>query len=753
MSTLRALSLPGGLKPSGFLSDLKYDLPASLVVFLVAVPLSLGIAVASGAPVAAGLTAAIVGGLVAGLLGGSALQVSGPAAGMVVLVAGLIAEFSWPVVCAITLCAGLVQVILGFSRVGKLALGISPAVVHGMLAGIGLTIVLGQIHVILGFKAHTSPIENLRTLPGDLVSDHVWETAVGLATIAVLLLWPRIPVVAKRVPSQLVAIALVTLVSVLAGLDVTRVNMPDTALAVALAPQLPDGAWAAFAIGVVSVALLASVESLLSAVAVDKMHDRPRANLNRELVGQGAANMASGALGGLPVTGVIVRSSTNVHAGAHTRAAAVLHGVWVLLFVALLGGLIEMIPLAALAGLLCHVGVKLMDVGHIRTAARHGDLPVYVVTLGGVLLTDLMIGVLLGIGVALLLTVRRMMWSAVHAEQDGDVWRVKIEGALSFLSTPRLASVLGKIPAGQTVRMEFIVDYLDHTAYEYIANWQGGYERGGGTVVVEEIGHPWLKTSHEGQPTVHRKNAHGAAPRFLAPWSDWQAPEHAQSGPGANPSLLRGIEQYQRHVAPLVQQTMSGLATGQSPRTLLITCGDSRIVPNLITTSGPGDLFTIRNIGNLVPSADTHTPRAGDTSVGAAIEYAVKVLEVEDIVVCGHSGCGAMGALVNGTPEGAEHLTSWLSHGVPSVQRMTQLDHERTDNDGSDDENKADQQNKVDRLARLNVAQQLDHLRSYDVVVEAEDEGRLKLVAMFFDIPTAQVHILDTDGADLQPVG
>lgn len=163
-------------------------------------------------------------------------------------------------------------------------------------------------------------------------------------------------------------------------------------------------------------------------------------------MGQGAANLVSGALGGLPVTGVIVRSSTNVAAGAQTRASAVLHGVWVLVYVVALAGLIENIPLAALAGLLVHVGLKLVNPGHLRQVLRHGDLALYLVTLAGVVVFDLLTGVLAGIVLAVALLLRRTVWSGVHAERDGDEWRVVVEGVLTFLSVPRLSKVLGAVP-------------------------------------------------------------------------------------------------------------------------------------------------------------------------------------------------------------------------------------------------------------------------------------------------------------------
>jgi len=714
------------------LAVLRHDLPASLVVFLVAVPLSLGIALASGAPVAAGLVAAVVGGIVAGALGGSALQVSGPAAGLTVVMAETIQTFGWAVTCAITVAAGALQILLGLSRIARAALAISPAIVHGMLAGIGVTIVLGQLHVILGGKAQSSAVKNVAELPAQIVAHHGPATIVGLIAIALLLIWPKLPEAVRKVPGPLAAIAVATVVSVAFGMTLPRVELPGDLLNVHLVPQLPDG-WGGFALAVVTIALIASVESLLSAVAVDRMHTGPRANLDRELVGQGAANMLSGALGGLPVTGVIVRSSTNVAAGAKSRASAMLHGVWVLLFVVLLAGLIQSIPLAALAGLLVHVGVKLVNPGHMKTALAHGDLPVYLLTLGGVVVFDLLTGVLAGIGLALVLMLRRTVWSGIHIEregtgQNGEVWHVVVEGLLTFLSVPRLSRLLATVPSGASVRLDLVVDYLDHAAFESLHTWQHAHEAAGGMVDVDEIGHPWFANGKQGRPTRTRRAGAGFVPRWLAPWSDWQA-----GGVPAQPTR-RGAAEFQRRTAPLLKETLSGLADGQRPRTLFITCGDSRIVPNLITTSGPGDLFTIRNIGNLVP------PGQADPSMNAAIAYAVGVLAVSEIVVCGHSGCGAMAALADGPPPGP--LTDWLAHAESSACRRDRvtLAGTRPPTDG-------------DRLALHNVLQQLENLREYPLVAEAERAGTLQLTGMYFDVGNAQVHLRTPATGDFHPVG
>src|SRR4051812_33130752 len=208
---------------------LRHDVPASIVVFLIAIPLSLGIAAASGAPMLAGLIAAVVGGIVAGALSGAPLQVSGPAAGLTVVVAGAIADFGWAGTTALAAMAGLVQIVLGVSRLGRAALALSPAVVHGMLAGIGIVIALSQVHVVLGGAPQSVAWHNIRDLPAQIAGNHGISIFVGLLTTGILLLWPRL-VKVSLLPGALVAVAVATATAALAGLDVARVDLPDDPL-------------------------------------------------------------------------------------------------------------------------------------------------------------------------------------------------------------------------------------------------------------------------------------------------------------------------------------------------------------------------------------------------------------------------------------------------------------------------------------------------------------------------------------------
>src|SRR5438270_5527247 len=273
---------------------LRHDLPASAVVVLIAIPLSLGIAVASGAPVMAGLIAAAVGGIVAGLLGGCRLQVSGPAAGLTVIVADLVAKYGWGVMCAITAAAGLLQMMFGISRVARAALAISPSVVHAMLAGIGVTITLGQLHVMLGGAPGENAITNVAELPGQIADMHYPAAVLGLLVIAVVLIWPRLPRPMLHIPAPLVAVVGATALATVLAVDLERVMLPGSVLDAVSLPAVPGGSWGGVLLGVLTVAVIASVESLLSAVAVDKLSGGSATNFDRELVGQGAANTLSG---------------------------------------------------------------------------------------------------------------------------------------------------------------------------------------------------------------------------------------------------------------------------------------------------------------------------------------------------------------------------------------------------------------------------------------------------------------------------
>lgn len=487
------------------------DFFASFVVFLIAVPLALGIAFASGAPIVSGLIACAVGGTVAGLAGGAPLQVSGPAAGLTVIVYGLVHKFGWPVTCFITVGAGVAQVFFGSMRIARVCLAITPAVVHGMLAGIGLVIALSQLHVLLGDQPESSAWKNLLALPDQIVNLHGHSTLLGLLTIAILFGWQYVPKKLKLIPGALVAVLTSTLISNLSWFDVKRIDLPENLYSAIALPHLPKGDWGGALGAILTVALVASVESLLCAVATDKMHTGPRANLDRELIGQGVTNVVSGLVGGLPVTGVIVRSSANVTAGAQTRLSAILHGVWIILFVVLLGTLIQRVPYATLAGLLVFVGIKLINVEHIRELAHHREAPIYFVTLLGVAFWNLLAGVGLGIALSIILVMRRLASTKLQVEARKSRWHIRIDGSLTFLSVPELSKALGQIPPGVPVDIDLMVDFMDHAAFDALHGWRITHEKMGGSVDIDELHETWYGNAVNGSPNTKKTPLSAAA--------------------------------------------------------------------------------------------------------------------------------------------------------------------------------------------------------------------------------------------------
>lgn len=795
------------------------DVSASIAVFLIALPLSLGIALATGAPLQAGLVAAAVGGLVAGWVGGCPLQVSGPAAGLTVVTADLIHRYGWRTTCAITVLAGLAQLALGCVRVARTALAVSPAIVHSMLAGIGVTIAVAQLHIVLGGTPQSSVLDNLRALPAQLARPHPAAVSMSALTLTLLLLWPRVPgrvgSLLRKVPAPLVAVAGATATASLAGLTLPKVDLPSWS-SHALA-GLPEGPALGIAAAVLTTTLVCSVQSLLGAVAVDKLvAGRPglsarvgRSDLDRELLGQGAANIVSGALGGLPVAGVAVRSSANVQAGAVSRNSTLLQGVFVVVAALLMVPVLELIPLASLAALVMAVGIQMVSLHHIRTVTRHREVLVYAVTTLGVVFLGVLEGVTLGVTVAVAVALNRLSRTRItHDEKEG-VHYVHVRGQLTFLAVPRLSRTLHLVPQGAHVVVELDGSFMDHAAYESLEDWQSAHTAQGGSVELTgrrtgvRIAEPGSLTDRQdgtgdatgtttgtgdADPTAAKGSTGSAGPTGCRchPWTPWRnhqcdrpqsgppsghpGESTVRSGPGTSgPSgsdtdgpgpdstepigagrsgtgtgshqLVRGISAFHRNTAPLVRGELARLAReGQRPSQLFLTCADSRLVTSMITSSGPGDLFVVRNVGNLVPLPGEES---GDDSVAAAIEYAVDVLRVRSITVCGHSGCGAMQALLNSEPGGAQTpLKRWLRHGLPSLERMADGGRPWARLAGRAP---ADA---VEQLCLTNVVQQLEHLRAHESVARALRDGAVELHGMYFHVGEAQAYLLAEAGED-----
>lgn len=481
------------------------DVLASVVVFLVALPLCIGIAGASKMPEAAGLVTGIVGGIVVGFLAGAPLQVSGPAAGLAVLVWQLVERFGIPTVGVIVFFAGLIQLLAGVLKLGQWFRAVSPAVIHGMLAGIGILILASQFHVMFDGTSFSSGLENLKNIPATLYNAFsgggtpLSAGMIALATIATIFGWAGLaPKPLKVIPAPLAGVAVGMIAAAVLHLDAIKhvqvpANIFGNVLAGATLPSLPDLMKIldpAVLIGAISVAFIASAETLLCATAVDAMHSGPRTKYDRELSAQGIGNAICGLIGGLPMTGVIVRSGANVEAGAKTRASSILHGIWLLLFVALIPWTLGYIPKAALAGVLVYTGYKLAYPKIVPALLKYGkaEVLIYLVTIATIVSTDLLKGVITG----LVLSLGKLLYAFSHLEvrQDEDTVQNRIDlhfdGSATLVRLPILARALENLKPGANVHVHLAdLDYIDHACLDLLTNWEKQHKATGGTLTLD----------------------------------------------------------------------------------------------------------------------------------------------------------------------------------------------------------------------------------------------------------------------------
>ncbi|SFS20607.1 Sulfate permease, MFS superfamily [Granulicella pectinivorans] len=485
------------------------DLSASLVVFLIALPLCMGIALASGAPPAAGILTGIIGGIVVGFLAGAPLQVSGPAAGLAVIIFEIIRDQGFSALGPILVIAGALQILAGVIKAGRWFRAISPAVIHGMLAGIGLLIVLQQFHVMLDNKPKGTGLANAKAIwpaitqgifPIDGSREEV-AVLLALMVIGIMVLWQKYrPQSLKLVPGALLGITAATVIARVMHLELNYVQVPGNLLDVVHLPTLEafTSIHAKTLGSAATIAFIASAETLLSAAAVDKMQSIVKTNYDRELMAQGAGNMLCGVVGAIPMTGVIVRSSANVQAGATSRLSAILHGVWILAMIVLLPGVLRMVPICSLAGVLVFTGFNLIKVKDMRHLSKFGRVPVliYVATMLTIVATDLLTGVLTGVVLSLVKLIYRSthlrIYSVAHKHptafdtQAANVVDLHIEGSATFLRIPIITAALDAIPAGSIVHLRTDkLTYIDHACLDLMQDWINNQARNQLEIVVD----------------------------------------------------------------------------------------------------------------------------------------------------------------------------------------------------------------------------------------------------------------------------
>jgi MFS superfamily sulfate permease-like transporter len=528
------LVVPGsGL--AGLKSFWRQDLTAGFLVFLVALPLCLGVAVASGFPPMAGILTAIVGGLMVSRISGSHVTINGPAAGLIVVVLSSVqslgegdAVAGYRYTLAAIVVSGLLQCAMGRFKFGRMAAFFPSSVVHGMLAAIGIIIMARQIPVMVGVNVSgTSMFAVIRQLPQALAFYVPTVALVAVVAIAILAAWPSVRnSVLGRIPAPMVVIVTGVLLGQILGLGHLNpelgyetpkgllvgpsflVSIPDSLGASIVYPDFSKLGTVTFWGNVVAITLVGSLETLLSAAAVDKLDPAKRySDLNRDLLAIGLGNALVGMIGGLPMIAEIVRSSANIDAGARTGWANFFHGAFLLIFVIALPHVIDLIPLASLAALLVYTGFRLASPEAFARTLDLGreQLGIFVITVVAVLATNLLAGVLIGVASKLLLhlwrgvalaNLLRISYSVEHSA--GSACVIRVRGSAIFSNVVALKSELAGFPNGKSVTFDLSDVYLiDHTVMEFIDQFCNDYRASGGRCEIHGLASHEAFAPHE----------------------------------------------------------------------------------------------------------------------------------------------------------------------------------------------------------------------------------------------------------------
>ena len=524
------------------------DLLSGFLVFLIALPLCLGIAMASGFPPQAGIITAIVGGLVVSRINGSFVTICGPAAGLIVVILDSVRELGsgdalagYRYTLAAIVFASLAQIALGYFKAGKLSAFFPAAAVHGMLAAIGIIIMAKQIHVMLGVKPDADTLfATIAAIPASMRDMNPEVATIGIIGLGILIVWALVDNrYVKMIPAPLVVVLVGMALAQYFDLDDEHrylflpdnqflphheftigpkflVSIPTHFLASFAFPDFSRTLSLVFWQQVVAICLVGSLETLLSAAAVDRLDPQRRvSNLNRDLAAVGIGNTICGLIGGLPMIAEIVRSSANCTNGARTGWANFFHGLFLLVFVALFPKVIHEIPLAALAALLVFTGFRLASPGVFRKTLAVGwdQLGVFLITIFGVLATDLLIGVAIGVVAEFGFHFwRSVNWNEVLrlrlevTTTDPGVYRVKLGGAAFFANYLRLKQDLATLPRRKTIAFDLSeAATVDHTVMEFLHQFCETYNREGGR--AEITGLDWHVSSSEHPLATRRKSA------------------------------------------------------------------------------------------------------------------------------------------------------------------------------------------------------------------------------------------------------
>jgi carbonic anhydrase len=647
------------------------DLPASFSLVIVAIPLCLGIAHASGAPMIAGLIAGIIGGIVVGFLSESNLSVSGPAAGLTTICLASILELgSYQGLVTAVLLAGILQVAFGLLKLGFFSNYIPNAVIKGMLSAIGLILILKQFPHLVGYDSEEMGAEDFSidqaeivgsvpqiTLEHENTFSHLLHTfnflnysvlLIGLISLFVLVFWDKkLGKKIKFIPGSLVAVVIGTIFSMVIN-AVFSSNQLDSSHFVKI-PNLSDPSFhenlitfpsleflgrLSFYKIAFTIAIVASLESLLSIEAIEKLDPKmQKVNTNKELIAQGAGNIISASFGGLPITSVIVRGSVNISAGAQTKLSAILHGFFIFISMVFLVQVINHIPLASLAAVLCYTGFKLIHPENFKEQYKRGwyQFIPFLVTIVAIVMSDLLIGVLIGLAISSFFIIRENYQSPVIKVEDaGLITKLTFGNNVSFLHKFQIVKILEGIIPGRLVEIDGSKsEFIDNDIIEVLKEFKIKCKEKNIALLIGGI--KGMETKEEIKDQIDESYK-----KLFVNNKNW-----------VEKKLKMDPEYFQK------------LLAGQKPEYLFIGCSDSRVPANEITGTDPGEMFVHRNIANMVVNSDIN--------MLSVLQYSVEVLNVKHVIVCGHYGCGGVKAALGGEQLGL--IDKWLRN-IKDVYRM-----------------------------------------------------------------------------------
>ncbi len=721
------------------LTNLRYDLLAGIVVFFVAIPLCLGVAHASGAPLLSGLISGIIGGIFVGLLSKSPLSVSGPAAGLTSIALSAIQDLgSFEAFALAVFLSGIFQIILGVLRAGAVSKYFPHCVINGMLAAIGLILIFKQFPHLMGYDIEVMGVEEFNlthedmnetvstsgfeeqntftTLAHSLYRIHPLISLLGLVSLAFLFLWDRWK--SSNIPGSVLVVILGTAFAALCqrygdfNLTVDHfVNIPSVTNLSSLWVELKKPDWTMLSntkiyILAITLALVASLETLLSLEAVDRLDPHKRVSpTSRELIAQGFANSLSGFLGALPITSVIVRSSVNVSAGARTQMATIIHGLLILIGLLFFVQYLNYIPLTVLAAILIHTGYKLANPQKFFQQYQQGldqFIPAILTTVA-VLCSDLLIGVAIGFIVSLLFIVAKDYQSMAFIVEDyGLKKRMTLAESIHFLHKYKVLSFLSSIPPNTILEIDASrTIFIDHDIEEALREFQ--------QVAVDK------------NITV----IYGGLVKNLE-----NRREVMEANKAAYDKLIKNNREWVAEKLKINPEYFEELSRGQAPEYLFIGCSDSRVPAEDITKCKPGEMFVHRNVANLVVSADIN--------IMSVLQYAVEVLNVKHIILCGHYGCGGIKSAMEKKDLGL--INQWLMN-VKDVYRLHQKELDAI----------PDEDLRYRRLVELNALEQAHNLAKIPFIQKNRAlYGTPEIHAWAYDLHTGLINDLVMDDSVLK---